>query len=122
MKEDKVQKAICMTHDSDEELLNNIENDLNKEVDINDLSNIFKALGDLTRIKIIYILSKSSLCVCDIAKILNMSQSAISHQLRILRNLKLVRFKKEGKLVIYSLDDEHVLHLFEQGLDHVRHR
>jgi len=85
------------------------------------LAEIFKALGDPTRLKIIYVLSKSPLCVCDIASLLDMTQSAISHHLRLLRNLKLVKFKKEGKMVIYSLDDDHVLRLFKEGLEHVLH-
>jgi ArsR family transcriptional regulator, lead/cadmium/zinc/bismuth-responsive transcriptional repressor len=87
----------------------------------NELSQIFKALGDPTRLKIIEILSHGELCVFDIAQALKMTQSAISHQLRTLRNLRLVKYKKEGKQVIYSLDDEHVLRLFEQGLEHVNH-
>lgn len=86
------------------------------------LSETFKALSDPTRLNIIYVLSQSSLCVCDIAQALDMTQSAISHHLRILRNLKLVKFRKEGKMVIYSLDDDHVLQLFKQGLDHVKHQ
>lgn len=86
------------------------------------LSEIFKALSDPTRLNIIYALSQDSLCVCDIAQVLDMTQSAISHHLRILRNLKLVKFRKEGKMVIYSLDDDHVLELFRQGLDHVNHQ
>ncbi|MCR2044228.1 metalloregulator ArsR/SmtB family transcription factor [Anaerosalibacter massiliensis] len=86
------------------------------------LSEIFKALSDPTRLKIIYVLSKSPLCVCDIAQLLDMTQSAISHHLRMLRNLNLVKFRKEGKMVIYSLDDHHVLELFSQGLDHVNHQ
>lgn len=89
--------------------------------DITRLSDVFKTLGDPTRLRIIFILSKCDLCVCDIAEVLNMTQSAISHQLRILRNLRLVKFKKEGKSVIYSLDDEHILLLFNQGLEHIRH-
>ncbi len=64
---------------------------------------------------------KKPLCVCDIANLLGMSQSAISHHLRLLRNLRLVKFRKEGKMVIYSLDDDHVLQLFKQGMDHVIH-
>ena len=85
------------------------------------LSEVFKTLGDPTRLKIIFTLSKCDMCVCDIAEVLNMTQSAISHQLRILRNQRLVKFRKEGKSSIYSLDDEHVLQLFSQGLEHVRH-
>ena len=85
------------------------------------LSDVFKALGDPTRIRMIYILSRMEMCVCDIAETLGMTQSAISHQLRLLRNLKLVKFRKEGKSVIYSLDDEHILNLFNQGMEHIRH-
>lgn len=87
----------------------------------NELSQIFKALGDPTRLKIIELLSHGELCVLDISEGLSMTQSAISHQLRTLRNLRLVKYRKEGKQVIYSLDDEHVLKLFEQGLEHVNH-
>ena len=86
------------------------------------LSKMFKGLGDPTRLKIIYVLSHSDLCVCDISTLLKVSQSAISHQLKVLRDLNLVKFEKKGKLVIYSLDDSHVLELFGQGLDHVRHK
>lgn len=85
------------------------------------LSEVFKVLGDPTRIKIIFVLSKCDLCVCDIAEALNMTQSAISHQLRLLRNLKLVKYRKEGKSVFYSLDDDHILQLFNQGMEHIRH-
>ena len=83
------------------------------------LSTTFKALGDPTRIKIVYALSKKRLCVCDLSAALGMSQSAVSHQLRILRNLKLVKFEKVGKTVYYSLDDEHILNIFNKCLEHV---
>lgn len=92
-----------------------------EESDISKLSEVFKVIGDPTRLKIIYALSKFEMCVCDIAETLEMSQSAISHQLRLLRNLKLVKHRKEGKSVIYSLDDDHILHLFNQGMEHIRH-
>lgn len=114
-------KLLCQSHEINEDLLREMKSKLHNEEEIQALANIFKALSDPTRLKIIYALSKSSFCVCDIAELLDMSQSAISHQLRILRDLKLVKYKREGKLVIYSLDDDHVLKLFEQGLDHVRH-
>lgn len=122
MKGGTTDKLICVTHATDERTLKNLKEDIDKEKDIVILANTFKALSDSTRLKIIYILSKSELCVCDIANILGMTQSAISHQLRLLRDMKLVKFRKEGKLVIYSLDDSHVLGLFEQGLDHVKHK
>lgn len=86
---------------------------------ITDLSNVFKTLGDRTRIKILYALSKSELCVCDISTILNMSMSAVSHQLRVLRNMKLVKYRKKGKEVYYSLDDNHVVQLIKVSLEHV---
>lgn len=84
-----------------------------------DLSELFKVFGDSTRIKIIYALKNHEICVFDLATILNMSQSAISHQLRILRNAKLVKQRKDGKQVFYSLDDYHVGYIFQAGLDHI---
>jgi DNA-binding transcriptional ArsR family regulator len=85
------------------------------------LSEIFKLLGDQTRIKIIFALSRCDLCVCDIAETIGMTQSAVSHQLRLMRNMKLVKFRKDGKSVFYSLDDDHILELFNQGMEHVKH-
>lgn len=85
------------------------------------LAEIFKILADQTRIKILSALAGHELCVCDLAAILEMSSSAVSHQLRVLRSASLVKFRREGKMVFYSLDDEHVVNLFEQGLEHVGH-
>jgi len=85
-----------------------------------DLAELFKALGDSTRVRILHALSFSELCVCDLADLLNMSSSAISHQLRVLRGAKIVRYRKDGKNVIYSLDDAHVGTLLQQGLEHVK--
>lgn len=90
-----------------------------KEETISDLSEFFKVLGDPTRIKIFFALLKGELCVHDISNLLGMSQSSISHQLRILRNNKLVKSKRQGKMVIYSFDDYHVESIFQQGLQHV---
>ncbi|MBW7571567.1 ArsR/SmtB family transcription factor [Caproiciproducens faecalis] len=84
------------------------------------LAELFKVFGDTTRVRIICALFESELCVCDIAEILDMGQSAISHQLRLLRSAHLVRVRREGKSSFYSLDDEHVRLLFEQGLNHVK--
>jgi ArsR family transcriptional regulator len=86
------------------------------------LAEIFKALGDPTRIRILHALSQEELCVCDLVEVLEMNQSAISHQLRVLRNLRLVKHRKEGKMVFYSLDDDHIINLFAQGLAHIRHK
>ena len=87
------------------------------------LADLFKVLGDKTRIKILSLLAaENELCVCDIAESLQMGQSAISHQLRVLRAARLVKFRKAGKEAFYALDDDHVLTLMHQGLDHVRER
>ncbi|MFZ5800461.1 MAG: ArsR/SmtB family transcription factor [Candidatus Omnitrophota bacterium] len=83
------------------------------------LTQTFSALGDPTRIRIIFALSKEELCVCDIAQLLGMSHSAISHQLRVLRNMDLVKFRKAGKVVYYYLDDNHIRNLFEESLEHI---
>ncbi len=83
-----------------------------------DLADLFKVLGDHTRVRILHALSFSEMCVCDLVSVLKMSQSAISHQLRVLRASKIVRFRKEGKNVYYSLDDGHVYNLLSEGLDH----
>lgn len=84
-----------------------------------DLAEIFKVLGDPTRIKVLYLLRRKEHCVGELSAALNMSQSAISHHLRLLRNLKLTKCKKIGKKVFYSLADEHVSKIFDQGLEHV---
>lgn len=92
------------------------------ELHIQQMSEIFKVLGDPTRIRILELLSREAMCVSNIAELLEMTHSAISHQLRLLRHAQLVKFSKSGKEVIYSLDDEHVLTLFAQALDHVKHK
>ena len=83
------------------------------------LAETFKVLGDGTRAKIIHALSLEELCVCDIASLLSTTKSAVSHQLRVLRNMRLVRFRKVGKIVYYSLDDTHIVNLFNEALNHV---
>lgn len=90
-----------------------------QEETLYDLAELFKVFGDSTRIKILWALDEAEMCVCDIAVLLNMTQSAISHQLRVLRQNKLVKNRKEGKVVYYSLDDEHVKQIYEQGLIHI---
>jgi len=89
---------------------------------VDHMTEIFQALGNPTRVKILHSLFTEELCVCDLAQVLGMSSSAVSHQLRVLRTKRLVRFRKEGKMAYYSIDDEHVRELFTLGLDHVRHR
>ena len=84
-----------------------------------DLAELFKIFGDSPRIKILYVLFESEMCVCDIAQLLNMTQSAISHQLRALKQSKLVKYRREGKTVFYSLADGHVRTIIDQGMEHV---
>lgn len=84
-----------------------------------DLAELFKVFGDSTRIKILYALFETELCVYDIARLLNLTQSSVSHQLRILKNSKLVKFRRDGKSIFYSLDDEHVRKIISMGMEHV---
>lgn len=89
---------------------------------IYDVADFFKVFGDSTRIKMLYILMESELCVGDIAEKLDMTQSAVSHQLRVLRQSDLVKYRKDGKTVYYSLDDGHVKTVIEQGMSHIKHK
>jgi DNA-binding transcriptional ArsR family regulator len=84
------------------------------------LAETFKVLGDTTRVRILDAISRSELCVCDIASLLGLSESAVSHQLRLLRNMRLVRLRRAGRMIFYTLDDQHIVRLFEQGLEHVQ--
>lgn len=87
-----------------------------------DLSDFFKIFGDSTRVKILWALDRSEMCVCDLAVLLNMTKSAISHQLKTLRQGKMVKYRREGKNVLYSLQDEHVKNILEIGLEHIEER
>jgi DNA-binding transcriptional ArsR family regulator len=89
--------------------------------DAQSIAETFKILGDPTRVKILHALSKRELCVCDISAVITIGQSAVSHQLRLLRGARLVKHRKEGKMVWYSLDDEHISLLLAQGIEHVKH-
>ena len=86
------------------------------------LAETFRALGDLTRVRMLDALARSELCVQDLAARLHLTESAVSHQLRLLRNMRLVRTRRDGRLVFYALDDQHIVGLFEQGLEHVQER
>lgn len=90
------------------------------EREVRGLSTLFKILGDPTRIRIMWTLDQSEMCVCDLAAALQMTRSAISHQLSTLKQVKLVKYRREGKNVFYSLDDEHVNSIIEMGLEHIR--
>ena len=93
-----------------------------EEKELENLTTLFKILGDSTRTKILWILDHHEMCVCDIANVLNMTKSSISHQLAILREAGIVRFRRNGKEVYYTLDDEHISRLYEIGLEHINHK
>ena len=109
----------CSCNVIHKEVVENVKNKLPKEETLYDLAELFKVFGDSTRIKILYVLFQSEMCVCDIAQLLNMSQSAISHQLRVLKQAQLVKYRREGKTVFYSLADAHVNTILNQGLEHI---
>ncbi len=102
-----------------EEIVKRVLDSQPAEEDLYDLAELFKVFGDSTRIRILYALIESELCVGDMAQILNISQSAVSHQLKLLRDAKLVKIRREGKIIFYSLDDDHVRNILSMGMDHV---
>ena len=99
--------------------LDDIRQEMPEEEVLYDLADFFKVFADSTRIKILYVLLCSEMCVCDLAQILNMTQSAISHQLRILKQMDLVRNRREGKTIFYSLADDHIKAILNQGMEHI---
>ena len=109
----------CDTVEVHEELLNIVNSTMPEETELYDLAELFKVFGDSTRIRILFVLLEAEVCVCDLAAALNMTQSAISHQLRILKQNKLVKSRREGKSVFYSLADAHVRTIIAQGREHI---
>ncbi len=101
------------------DLVKKVEETMPLTEELFDLAEFFKIFGDSTRIKILYVLFESEMCVCDIAQVLNMTVSAISHQLRILKQARLVKFRKEGKSVFYSLSDDHIKKILDNGIEHI---
>ena len=102
-----------------QEIVDKVERTMPEDEILYDLAELFKIFGDSTRIKILYVLFESEMCVCDIAKLLGMTQSAISHQLRALKQSKLVKYRREGKTVFYPLADGHVRTILGQGMEHI---
>ena len=102
-----------------EDTVKKVINDMPEEEKLYDLAELFKIFGDSTRIKILYALFEAELCVCDIAQLLKVSQTAVSHQLRVMKTNKLVKSRKDGKNVFYSLADDHVYSIINQGMDHI---
>lgn len=109
----------CETTEVHEELLKRVNETMPDENELYDLAELFKVFGDSTRIRILYVLFEAEVCVCDIAQALNMTQSAISHQLRILKQNKLVKSRRDGKSIFYSLADDHVRSIIAQGREHI---
>ena len=109
----------CESTEIHEDLLRTVRAKLPGEEVLYDLAELFKVFGDSTRVRILYVLFEAEVCVCDLAAALNMTQSAISHQLRILKQSKLVKSRREGKQVFYSLADDHVYAILNQGMEHV---
>lgn len=103
-----------------EAVVNKVRENMIEDNHVISLAEFFKVFGDATRIKILNALFSSEMCVCDIAALLGMNQSAISHQLRTLKQARLIKNRRDGKVVYYSLDDEHIKQIFDQGLNHVK--
>lgn len=101
------------------DLVKKVEESMPLTEELFDLAELFKVFGDSTRIKILYVLFESEMCVCDIAQVLKMTVSAISHQLRILKQARLVKYRKEGKSVFYSLSDDHIKKMLDNGMEHI---
>ena len=113
------QIECCDCNEIHEDLLKIVNDTMPEETELYDLAELFKVFGDSTRIRILFVLFEAEVCVCDLAKVLNMTQSAISHQLRILKANKLVNSRREGKSVFYSLADGHVRTSIAQGREHI---
>ena len=115
----EVEDGSCEFMHVHEEIVKKVEGVMPDEQQLLDLSEFFKIFGDSTRIKILYVLSQSEMCVCDIATLLQMGQSAISHQLRVLKQMRLVSFRRDGKTVFYKLADAHIQTILAQGMEHI---
>ena len=110
----------CEIVETHPEIVKAVNEQMPQEEILYDLAELFKIFGDATRIRILLVLFQSEVCVYDLAKLLNMTQSAISHQLRLLKQARLVKSRREGKIVFYSLADSHVRTMLDQGMEHIR--
>ena len=117
-----VSEYSCNCNTTHHDIVDKIKKKMLKEDTYKSLAAFFKVFGDDTRIKIIWALDKHEMCVCDLCNVLDMNKSAISHQLSSLRREHLVKYRREGKSVYYSLDDQHVRLVFEMGLEHIGHK
>ena len=112
------QQTTAFTH-VHEDIVKKVKAEMPGDEVLYDLADLFRIFADSTRIKILYVLYASEMCVCDIAQLLGMTQSAISHQLQVLKKAKLVRYRREGKTIFYSLADDHVRTILDQGMEHI---
>ncbi|SNS42045.1 transcriptional regulator, ArsR family [Anaerovirgula multivorans] len=117
----KKEIEVCEVQCIHEEDVKEVKENMLQDTILNDMAEFYKVFGDVTRIKILYALLQKEMCVCDIAAVLEMNQSAVSHQLRILKSHRLVKYRRDGKVIYYSLDDEHVKRVFNEGLHHLQH-
>ena len=115
----KLEVECCGSTHIHTKTIHQVEEHMPKEETLTDLADFFKVFGDATRVKILYVLLQSEMCVCDLAEVLQMTQSAISHQLRVLKQVKLVKNRREGKTVFYSLADGHIQTILNQGMEHI---
>ena len=113
------ESLCCDTEEIHEELLKIVDETMPDETELDSLAELFKVFGDPTRIRILFVLFETEVCVCDLARALNMTQSAVSHQLRILKQSRLVKNRREGKTVYYSLADGHIQTIISQGMEHI---
>lgn len=118
LKRTRREEANCDIYHVDEEKVRKVLRRVGREARFENLARMFQVLSDPTRAKILFALAQEELCVCDLATIVARSRPAVSHQLRLLRDLRLVKYRREGKMAYYSLDDDHVRHLIEDGLRH----
>ena len=117
--EDRYNVECCEFMHAHDEIVERVRKEMPGEDTLYDLTELFRIFGDSTRIRILYVLFEAEMCVCDIAALLGMTQSAISHQLRALKNARLVTSRREGKTVFYYLSDDHVKTIIDQGLEHI---
>ena len=116
---DKNGMECCDCTQVHDDIVSEVTSQLPDDEILYDLAELFKIFGDSTRIRILFVLFEAEVCVCDLAAALNMTQSAISHQLRILKQMRLVKFRREGKSVLYSLADGHIQTILAQGMEHI---
>ena len=117
--EDRYNVECCDLMHAHDEIVERVQKEMPGEDTLYDLTELFRIFGDSTRIRILYVLFEAEMCVCDIAALLGMTQSAISHQLRVLKQMRLVSFRRDGKTVFYKLADAHIQTILAQGMEHI---